>query len=381
MIRLYGAEGQVIMDNRIEKLSDILINYSCRLKRGERILIDYSETECIPLVKQLIRDAYRVGAEPFASAENMSVRRELLLGAGREQLEFRNEIELARMKGMDAYIAVRASNNISELSDVSPEQMSLFEKAMSPTLRYRVDNTKWCVLRYPTNSMAQQAGMSQEAFEDFFFDVCTFDYGKMSDAMDPLKDLMDRTDRVRILGPGTDLSFSIKGIGSVKCDGSCNIPDGEVYTAPVKDSMNGVIQYNTASLEHGFTYENVRFEVKDGRIVKATANDTARINALLDTDEGARYFGEFSFGLNPYIMEPMKDILFDEKISGSFHLTPGMCYEDAPNGNKSAVHWDLVNIQRPEYGGGEIWFDDVLIRKDGLFVVPELECLNPDKLK
>ena len=369
------------MDKRIEKLSDILINYSCNLKKGERILIDYSEMDCIPLIKQLIRDAYKAGAQPFTNADNMAVKRELLLGASSEQLEFRNELELARMKGMDAYIAVRALNNISELSDIPAEKMSLFEKAMSPTLRYRVEQTKWCVLRYPTNSMAQQAGMSQEAFEDFFFDVCTLDYRKMSKAMDPLKALMEKTDRVRIVGPGTDLKFSIKGIGAVKCDGERNIPDGEVYTAPVKDSMNGVVQYNTASLEHGFTYENVRFEVENGRIVKATANDTERINALLDTDEGARYFGEFSFGLNPFIMEPMKDILFDEKISGSFHLTPGMCYDDAPNGNKSAVHWDLVNIQRPEYGGGEIWFDDVLIRKDGLFVVPELECLNPGNLK
>ena len=186
---------------------------------------------------------------------------------------------------------------------------------------------------------------------------------------------------MHITGPDTDLTFSIRGIPAVKCAGDCNIPDGEVYTAPVRESMNGVIHYNTVSLEQGFEYEDIRFEVKDGKIVNATANDTERINRMLDTDEGARYFGEFSFGLNPYVLEPMKDTLFDEKISGSFHLTPGMCYEDAPNGNKSAVHWDLVMIQRPEYGGGEIYLDDRLIRKDGRFVVPELECLNPEKLK
>ena len=229
--------------------------------------------------------------------------------------------------------------------------------------------------------MAQLAGSSLEKFEDFYFDVCTMDYKKMSKAMDPLVDLMNRTDKVRIEGPGTDLTFSIKGIGAVKCDGRMNIPDGEVYTAPVRESMNGVISYNTPSEEQGFTYENIVFEVKDGKIVKATSNDDKKINDLLDVDEGARYFGEFALGVNPYILDPMKDTLFDEKICGSFHLTPGMCYEDAPNGNTSANHWDLVMIQRPEYGGGRIWFDDVLIREDGIFVLPELEGLNPENLK
>ena len=229
--------------------------------------------------------------------------------------------------------------------------------------------------------MAQLANTSLEAFEDFYFDVCTLDYSKMDHAMDALAALMERTDKVHIKGPGTDLTFSIKDIPAIKCAGECNIPDGEVYTAPVKDSMNGIISYNTPSEEQGFTYENIVFEIENGKIVKATSNDNDRINHLLDTDEGARYFGEFAIGVNPYILEPMKDTLFDEKICGSFHLTPGASYEDAPNGNKSAVHWDLVMIQRAEYGGGEIYFDDVLIRKDGIFTLPELACLNPENLK
>ena len=369
------------MDQRDKKLSELLINYSCRLKKDEKILIDYSGKDCLPLIRQLVRDAYNAGAKPFVTASDSTVTREILLGADEDQLRFLNEYELFRMKGMDAYIAVRSSDNTAELSDVPGEQLSLYSKMTNPTLNYRVDHTKWVILRYPNGSMAQQANMSQEAFADFFYDVCTLDYAKMSHAMDPLKELLEKTDKVHITGPGTDLTFSIKGIGAVKCDGGCNIPDGEVYTAPVKDSVNGVITYNTASLEQGFTYENICFHVENGKIIDATANSTERINKLLDTDEGARYFGEFSFGMNPYIMHPMKDTLFDEKIAGSFHLTPGMCYEDAPNGNKSAVHWDLVMIQRPEYGGGEIWLDDRLVRKDGLFVIPELEALNPENLK
>ncbi len=370
-----------IMDRRIRELADLLVNYSCTLQKGEKVLISYEGECCKPLIRQIIKEVYKVGAFPFVEIRDSQITREILLGCEEEQLKFKDEIDLAQMKGMDAYIAVRAGANTSELSDVPSEKMNMYMALTQPTLDYRVNETKWVVMRYPNASMAQLANMSQEAFEDFYFNVCTLDYKKMSKAMDALVDLMNRTDKVQLKGPGTDLTFSIKGINAVKCDGKCNIPDGEVYTAPVKDSMNGIISYNTPSEEMGFTYENIVFEVENGKIIKATANNNEKINALLDTDEGARYFGEFAIGVNPYILHPMKDTLFDEKIAGSFHLTPGMAYEDAFNGNKSAVHWDLVMIQRPDYGGGEIWFDDILIRKDGLFVIPELECLNPENLK
>jgi aminopeptidase len=228
--------------------------------------------------------------------------------------------------------------------------------------------------------MAQLAAMSTEAFEDFYFRVCTLDYAKMAAAMDPLIALLERTDRVKITGPGTDLAFSIRGIPAVKCSGLRNIPDGEVYTAPVKDSVNGVISYNAPAVYQGFTYENIRLEFKDGRIIGATANECEKINKVFDTDAGARYIGEFALGVNPFIERPMKDTLFDEKISGSFHFTPGNAYEKAFNGNKSAIHWDLVCIQTPAYGGGEIFFDDILIRQDGRFVLEELQGLNPENL-
>ncbi len=369
------------MDPRIKDLSKLLVGYSCQIQPGDRVLISYEGECCKNLVRQLIKDVYEAGGLPYAEIRDAAITREILLGCTEEQIRFMDEISLAQMKGMQAYIAIRAGSNTSEMSDVPSDKMQMYSRLTRPTIDYRVNETKWVVLRYPNNSMAQLANTSLEAFEDFYFDVCTLDYKKMSKAMDPLVDLMNRTDRVHIKGPGTDLTFSIKGVGAIKCDGEKNIPDGEVYTAPVRESMNGTISYNTPSEEQGFTYENIVFEVKDGRIVKATSNDDAKINALLDTDEGARYFGEFALGVNPYILHPMKDTLFDEKIAGSFHLTPGMCYEDAPNGNKSAIHWDLVMIQRPEYGGGEIWFDDVLIRKDGIFLLDELKGLNPENLK
>ncbi len=369
------------MDTRIKKLADVLVHYSCNVQSGERVLISYDGDTAKPLVKQIIKEVYACGGYPYTEIKDSSITREILLGCNEEQLEFMNNYLLHQMKGMQAYIGVRATDNASEHADVSSAQQNLYSRVLRPVLRHRVDQTKWVVLRYPNNAMAQLANTSLENFENFYFDVCTLDYGKMDKAMDALKELMDKTDKVRITGPGTDLTFSIKGIGSVKCSGERNIPDGEIYSAPVKDSMNGIISYNTPSEEEGFTYENVVFEVKDGKIVKATSNNTDRINELLDTDEGARYFGEFAIGVNPYILHPMKDTLFDEKIAGSFHLTPGCAYEDANNDNVSAVHWDLVMIQRPEYGGGEIYFDDVLIRKDGLFVLPQLEALNPENLK
>ena len=332
-------------------------------------------------MRQIVKNAYAVGAKPYVNIDNSIITRELLLGARKDQLEFMNEYLLHQMKEMNAYIAIRSNSNTSELSDVPSEQLNLYSRELKPVLDQRVDHSKWVILRYPNPSMAQLAGTSQETFRDFYYDVCTLDYGKMSQAMNPLKKLMEKTDNVQIKGPGTDLTFSIKGIPAVKCSGECNIPDGEVYTAPVKNSVNGVITYNTPSEEQGFTYENIRFEIENGKIVKATANDNTRINALLDTDPGARYFGEFALGVNPYILHPMKDTLFDEKICGSLHLTPGEAYDDAPNGNSSAVHWDLVLIQREDYGGGEIYFDDKLIRKDGRFVIPQLEGLNPENLK
>ena len=236
------------------------------------------------------------------------------------------------------------------------------------------------ILRYPNSAMAQLSNMSTEAFEDFYYKVCNLDYSKMGTAMENLVAAMEKTDRVRLVAKGTDISFSIKDIPAIPCAGDMNIPDGEVFTAPVRDSINGVISYNTPSLYQGFTYENISFTFEKGKIIKAVANNTEKINQVLDSDEGARYVGEFAIGVNPYVLNPMKDTLFDEKICGSIHFTPGACYDEAPNGNRSVIHWDLVLIQRPEYGGGEMYFDDILVRKDGRFVTPELECLNPENL-
>lgn len=371
-----------MIDPRLEKLAGILVNYSVKVKPGENVLVQDTGIE-LEFDRALVKAIHAAGGNAFVTLRDKSLDRALLKGAPAAQVELQAELEKARMEEMDCYIGFNSWRNLSSWSDLSGPELSLFNKNIwkKVHIETRLPGTRWVVLRFPSPAFAQMASMSEEAFEDFFFDVCTMDYARMSKAMDPLVDYLKRTDKVRIVGPGTDLSLSIKGLPPVKCDGSMNIPDGEVYTAPVKDSVNGVISYNTPSEYQGFTFDNIRFEFKDGKIVKAASNDDARINRILDTDEGARYVGEFAFGVNPFITKAMKETLFDEKISGSIHFTPGNSYDDCFNGNRSAVHWDLVLIQTPEAGGGEIYFDGRLVRKDGLFVVPELEGLNPDRLR
>ena len=372
-----------MIDPRMTRLADVLINYSTELKPGERILIEAIDAPH-EMTCELVRLARQVGAEPLVTLKSNRVLRSLLTHGSEEQLKLIAEVEAARMKQVQAYIGLRGTRNIAELSDVPDDKMKAYQSIWWRPVHgeIRVRETRWVVLRYPSEPMAQQAKMSTEAFEDFYFEVCTMDYRKMSAAMQPLRQHLEAADRVKLVGPGTELGFSIKGIPAVACDGKLNIPDGEVFTAPVRDSVDGVIQFNAPTIYQGVPHENIRLEFKQGKIVDASSTDTKHLNTVLDSDEGARYVGEFALGVNPYITRPMLDTLFDEKIAGSFHFTPGSAYEDeADNGNRSQIHWDMVCLQTKDAGGGEIWLDGELIRKDGRFVPDDLKPLNPENLK
>jgi aminopeptidase len=362
-------------DARFDKLAALLVDYSTNLKRDEKVLIECFDTPD-EMTIALIRAARKAKAIPFVQLQRARVTRELAREIDPRALDLTAAHELARMKKMDAYIAIRGSENISELADVPIDNMKLVAKKFRPLQNQRVQKTKWVVLRWPTSAMAQQAGMSTEAFEDFFFCVCTLDYRKLQPGMKALKTLMEKTDTVQIKGPGTDLRFSIKGIPAIICGGDRNIPDGEVFSCPVKNSVQGHVSFNAPSIYQSTAFDNIRLDFRDGKVVEATSNQTKKLNAVLDSDAGARYIGEFSLGCNPYIMHPMRDILFDEKIAGSFHFTPGQAYKEADNGNRSQVHWDMVSVQREDYGGGEIYFDSELIRKDGEFLPKQLRSLN-----
>ena len=366
-------------DPRYTKLARLLIEYSTQLRKGEHALLDLID---VPdeFGVELIRAVRAVGATPLVEARHSRLTREVLRGTDEKHAALIREVEMFRMKRVQAYIAIRGSHNATENSDVPSDRLAMYSRVVRPVLNYRVNQTRWVVLRWPSPSMAQAAGMSTEAFEDLYFRVCTMDYRKMARAMAPLERRMKKADRVHLRGPGTDLTFSIKGIGAKMCKGDRNIPDGEVFSCPVKNSVNGFIQFNTPTIYSGTKFDNIRLEFKDGKITGATGSNTKRLNEILDTDPGARYVGEFSLGFNPHIESPMCDILFDEKIAGSLHFTPGQAYEDCDNGNRSAVHWDMVLIQRPEWGGGEVWFDGELIRKNGLFVPKDLKPLNPVNL-
>jgi aminopeptidase len=356
-----------------------------KVQPGQKVLVEAFD---IPshMTVSLVRAVRAAGGLPFVQIYDQRIQRALALEATEEQVSLLGSLDRARMEKMDCYVGLRGSHNISETSDIPRDRMALLEKLYSTPVHteVRVAKTKWVVLRWPTPSMAQAASLSTEAFEDFYFRVCAdVDYAKMREAGKPLIDLMDRTDHVRITSPGTELTFSKKGIPSKGCFGDRNIPDGEVYSCPVRDSVNGTIQYNCETLYRGTVFNQVKLTFKHGKVVDATADsaaNSAKLNEILDSDDGARHIGEFAIAFNPFILRPMKDILFDEKIAGSFHFTPGQAYETYGNGNKSQIHWDMVCIQRKDFGGGEIHFDGKLIRKDGIFVVPELEGLNPDRL-
>lgn len=368
-------------DPRYTELAENLVSYSIEVKRNQNILIDAFDVPDA-IVVELIRAIRKRNANPYVNVHQARVSREMLRGATEAQYKSIARVEMAQMKEMDGYIALRGAHNIFESSDVPSKRMQLAMKHLRPVMKHRVDKTNWVVLRWPTPAMAQQSLTSTESFEDFYFRVCTMDYKRMLVGQRALKRLMDRTDQVYIKGPGTELTFSIKGIRAVMCAGNRNVPDGETFTAPVRNSVEGVLSYNAPTVYQGTSFDGVRLEFEKGKIVKASCSGKSKkLNEILNSDEGARYIGEFAIGFNPHIKEPMRDILFDEKISGSFHFTPGQAYEGvADNGNQSQIHWDMVCIQRKDYGGGEIWFDGKLVRKDGLFVPKSLQKLNPDYL-
>lgn len=371
------------MDPRTTQLAKNLINYSVALKSGEKVFIDARNSNAFFLAEALIEAAYNVGGIPFYRLGDMRIQRSFLRRVSREQLEFEEKNFLEIIQYMQAYIGFLAVENMFEASDIPEEKAKLASEISRPSLDYRVEHTKWCVLRWPTFGMAQSAEMSTEAFEDFYYQVCLLDYAKMSKAMDVLVSLMNRTNKVHILGSNnTNLQFSIKEIPAIKCCGKRNIPDGEVYTAPVRNSVNGVVYFTTPTVYESRRFSGISLTFEDGKIVNATCEQGSQqtLNEILNRDEGAHYIGEFAIGVNPHINKAMMNTLFDEKIAGSFHFTPGRCYGKAPNGNYSQIHWDMVCIQTSEYGGGEIYFDGVLVRKDGRFVLPELEALNPENL-
>lgn len=368
--------GETMDKQKLNKLANTIVNYSLNLKENSRVLVNYT-IEAEPLVEELIYEAQKVNAIMVLNMYNPKLNARLAEKNNESRLEQLKKIKEFEVENYDAFIMIRTSFNDYESKNVPPEMIKKLGSMTQELDDIRINERQWVLLNYPTSLDAYKAKMTTKDFNDFALDVMTVDYQKMSKDIEPLKKLMEKTDKVRIVSPKTDITFSIKGMPAIPCTGEKNIPDGELYSAPIKDSVNGTITYNTPSPYQGNIYNNVSLTFENGKIINATCSeDDDKLNEIFDTDEGARYVGEFSLGFNPKILNPMGDILYDEKILGSLHFTPGRCYADCDNGNVSSIHWDMVLIQREDFGGGEIYFDDVLIRKDGKFTLPELQVLN-----
>lgn len=365
------------MSEKLKELASLIVNYSIRVEKDERVLITTQSLETREFVSYLIEEIYKNGGVPCLKINDQILGARLAEKNNEGRIELLKKIQENEVELFDSFINIRYATNDYENKNVSGEMSKKLSQALLPSSDVRVNQRKWVLLNYPSLLDSYKAKMTSTEFMEFALKVMTVNYKSMSELIKPLKKLMDKTDKVRIVSPGTDITFSIKGMGSIPCVGEMNIPDGELYSAPVKNSVNGTITYNTPSPYQGRVYNHVSLEFKDGKIINATCDDdNEKLNEIFNTDEGARYVGEFSLGFNPEILYPMGDILYDEKILGSIHFTPGQAYKDCYNGNDSGIHWDMVLIQRKDYGGGEIYFDDVLIRKDGMFVLEELKPLN-----
>ncbi|WP_445665161.1 aminopeptidase [Fodinibius sp. AD559] len=362
--------------NEDRQLAKKVLEFSCELEKGQNVMLQLVGLNGIGLLRALVEHAREMDANPFVQIEDTEIRR-MLVETGDEKF-WKNQAEndqLPLMKKMDAFVGIRAALNIYEQADVSKEANKAYADYFVDPVHYkeRVNNTNWVVLRYPSEAFAMNAKMPTQRFREFYYKACLLDYTELAAAMEPLQDRLENTDMIRLEGEGTDIEFSVKGQTWIPCFGKRNIPDGELFSSPILSSVNGHITY-APSVYQGKPFEYVKLEVRDGVVIDSDSSNNEALEEILDTDAGARQFGEFSFGLNPIIDEPMYDILFDEKIYGSNHLTLGNDYEIAPNGNESNIHWDLVCI------GADVYLDGEKIREGREFITDDLKGLNPENL-
>jgi len=365
-----------VISQNDQDLATLILEHSTEVQKGENVMVQLIGLNGIGLLRALVEQIREKEAHPFVQIEDTETQRLLVQNGDVEFWKNQAAVDqLPLMKQMDAFIGIRASENIYENSRASKEANKAYSEHFLTPVHFneRVNNTKWCIMRYPSAAFAMNAKMPTREFTKFYYDACLVDYAKLKKAMEPLEARLRKTDMIRLKGEGTDISFSVKGQNWIPCYGERNIPDGELFTSPVRDSVNGFITY-APSVYQGKPFEFVKLVVENGVVVDFDSSNNEALKDILDTDEGARRFGEFSFGTNPVIESPMYDILFDEKIYGSNHLTLGNDYEIAPNGNESAIHWDLVCI------GPDVYLDGELIRKGRKFVVDDLKVLNPDQL-
>jgi aminopeptidase len=365
------------VDQRIVKLADLMVNYSLGVKKGEKVLIR-AHTVAEPLIKAMNRKVLEAGGLPFLWLEYPGIEGDLLRYGSDEQIEFIPEPMNVLYSTYDCMIRVLADDNTRALANVDSDKMTRYAKARGPIMKTYMDRSakgelRWTLTAFPTNAFAQDADMSLEEYENFVYGAC------MPDANDPvgywqrfsakqarLVKWLEGKKKVHLIGKDTDLRLSIEGRNFINCDCKVNVPDGEIFTGPVEDSMEGHVSFSYPTIYTTREVTGVQLDFKKGKVVKASATKNEEfLLKTLDTDEGSRYVGEFAIGTNEGIQKFTRQILFDEKIGGSFHMALGKGYPESGSKANSAIHWDMICDLRD----GQIWVDDVLFYENGKFVV------------
>jgi aminopeptidase len=356
-----------VLDRRWSQLGEILVNYSTRTKTGDRLLITMMEPETFPLTLAVYEQAVRAGAFPQVQFSSAYLERALLLHGSDELIARVPDLERNGMEWADVSIGLRGARNPHELAGIPTERLAAHKRALGVISALRNKQTRWVLVRVPNESFAQAAGMSLGEAMEFFFDATLRDWEEASRRYRRIGDLFQTASRVRIVGRDTDLAFSTAGRTYVVGDGHINIPDGEVYTAPVDDSAEGVIAFKYPGVYAGRSITGIRLEFRAGEVVAATAETGEEfLHQILSIDDGARRIGEFGVGVNEGIDRFVGDILFDEKIGGTIHLALGRAYAECGGTNQSALHWDLVKDLRAE---GAIELDGRRVFENGGFLL------------
>ena len=364
-------------DPRVSKLSDVLVNYSLNLRKGDLFAI-YGESITAPLVTEIYRRAIRVGAYPHVRIRLDGLDQIFFKEASREQLTYVSDFQKLETEKLDAMLYIWGSQNTKALSNCSPELMAVADRARLGIFRRRLERIaegelRWCGTQYPTNADAQDAEMSLEEYEDFVFRGCFLhksdpvaEWENLSRRQERLVERLSQYKKIRVVGEDTDLTLVVEGRRWINCDGKENFPDGEIFTSPLEDSAEGTVCYTFPAVHRKREVSGVRLQFKSGRVVEAkAAKGEEYLRSMLDMDEGAGRIGEFSFGTNYEIQQFTKNTLFDEKIGGTIHIALGASLPESGGENVSALHWDMVRDLRKD---GEVYADGKLIYKLGRFL-------------
>jgi aminopeptidase len=353
-------------DPRWQQLAEVLVNYSTGTKPSEKVLITMMEETTFPLTRAVYTEAVKAGGLPHVEFQSVLLERDLMLHGAKEQLDWVPELNAYGMEWADVYIGLRGARNPFEFSNVSPENIAAHKRAMGIVSGMRNDHTRWVLVRVPNESFAQQAEMSHDEMMDFFFEATLRDWAKEAEWYREVQKVFQAAKTVRIVGLNTDLTFSTEGRIYEVADGHLNMPDGEVFTAPVDDSAEGHIYFEFPGVYFGERIPGINLEFSKGKVAKASAEGNQELlQELIKMDEGSNRIGEFGVGINYGIQRFVSDILYDEKIGGTIHIALGRAYAECGGVNQSALHWDIIKDLREQ---GELHLDGKKIFEKGKFL-------------